>query len=334
MGVIMRSISFKILLTVLVASASVQTKAGLLDYFDWLKPAQNESGAQMAAVGGLALLASLGISALGCFAWEKYSAKKTAALQPPQNQISARAIRACANMKISDYIPIPKTNDSVKICFLRAETQSGSSCGYHAVDNAQAIKYLVDQDMEITAQSIMNHKKFHRSTADIDSYTVIKEAKNNQLKDLYILGYNTEKNLVYAPQKSETCEDLPVTFKKIKDNKIPYAFFICHTGGFHWFLIAVVNRGTEKIIFCLDSLNTPMRKDDSREKILGFVYDNIAPSEDEQKAVQAQKQQKEKILHAQKLQEIADAALAQQLAKKEQEAADARYARSLSRTTR
>lgn len=161
-----------------------------------------------------------------------------------------------------DCHALPKELQGKNIYYLSITSQKAAECGYYAAGNAWAIQSLLDKDAVITAKAIDNERGQIGHTQAITNEVIEKQLNEWKVKNAYTMGL---KPLIHFLGKSKLS---PIEFKNpyddsvfkaLKNNTIKHAFFICHTGGFHWFLIAVIKDGSKANILCLDSLNTEMK---------------------------------------------------------------------------
>lgn len=182
--------------------------------------------------------------------------------------------------EFGDCWALPKDLQGKGIYYLAVNNQKDSSCGYHVVANSWAIQNLFEakKKKKITAEAIDNEKGPMDGSSSIDNEQMMQMAKELYVKNFYILGIGQSKEgkKVYVTNQNTTTS-LETTFKNFQANKKGFAFFGCHTGGNHWFLIAAINDGSKTNLLCLDTLNTPIKAtaSDARYTYLHYFYDSI-----------------------------------------------------------
>lgn len=228
---------------------------------------------------------------------------------------------------------IPKELQGKGIEYLSVAQQKAASCGYHSVANAWAIENLLRNKKKITGAAIDQEKGDMSGTSAITDDIILNQANELAVENLYVMGYDPEMHFIGFSRG--TLYRFYEVFEKLKNKSLQYAFFVCHTGGFHWFLVAIIRVDGNLKILCIDSLNTPMKVNDARYQWLEYFYNLIRPSETELARQKAEEKKKNEELARRRAEEEQSLALARQLQaaeereRKKQEEADAALARAL-----
>lgn len=174
-----------------------------------------------------------------------------------------------------DCWPLPKGLQNKEIYYLAITNQLGSSCGYHAVANAWAIQNLITANTVITPAAIDKEKGSMGSSSEICNETLINQATELKIKNLYVMAVAKNKK-IYEVQHTSNSNSLETCFKYLKENKQKSAFFVFNVPG-HWVLIAVIKENSKANIMLLDSANTPLTANDLRYDCLQYIYNQVTP---------------------------------------------------------
>lgn len=147
---------------------------------------------------------------------------------------------------------------------IRVIQQTGSSCGYHSVYNAQAVETLALAGMPLTAASIVQEAVQYRNFIQRDAIlgdTIIDLANQLGIANLYCI--NGRNGLAFAGS-SQDAQDGHQFLNDVRTQRQHVqpmiGHFVVNTGG-HWVVFSVIkNPGQEATIVYMDSMNTQLSR--------------------------------------------------------------------------
>ena len=145
---------------------------------------------------------------------------------------------------------------------IRVTQQTGSSCGYHSVYNAQAVETLALAGRPLTAASIVQEAGQYRNFIQRDAILgdiIIDLANQLGIENLYCI--NGGNGLAFGGS-SQNAQDGHLFLNDVATQRqhaqLMIGHFVVNTGG-HWVVFSVIkNPGQEATVLYMDSINTPL----------------------------------------------------------------------------
>jgi len=150
--------------------------------------------------------------------------------------------------------------------------QTGSSCGYHAVYNAQAVETLALQGRQLVAAAVVGQARQYREFIQKDALlgdTIIDLASQLGIGNLYCI--NGRNNGLSFAGSSQGAQDGDLFLQDIATQR-EYGYpkvghFVVNTGG-HWVVFSVIKHvGQQPIVLYMDSLNTPLSRNRTAQAV-------------------------------------------------------------------
>lgn len=147
---------------------------------------------------------------------------------------------------------------------IQVTQQTGSSCGYHSVYNAQAVETLALAGMPLTSAAVVQEARQYRNLIQRDAIlgdTIIDLANQLGIENLYCI--NGRNGLAFAGS-SQDAQDGNLFLNDVRTQRqhvqTMIGHFVVNTGG-HWVVFSVIkNPGQEATIVYMDSINTPLAR--------------------------------------------------------------------------